>query len=73
MWFPKAGRIVRLLITLIEETAQAPGKGKEETHGNTSERKKYIVARERRGRRRNGGATLVASIRLNASGLHTAG
>jgi hypothetical protein len=35
-----------LLITLIEKTAQAPGKVKEETHGNTSENKKYLVARE---------------------------
>ena len=36
MWFRKASRLVRLLITLIEETAQAPGKLREETHGNTS-------------------------------------
>jgi hypothetical protein len=35
-----------LLITLVEETAQAPGEVREETHGNTSERKKSSVARE---------------------------
>ena len=46
MWFRKASRLVRLLITLIEETAQAPGKVREGTHGNTSERKKHSVARE---------------------------
>jgi hypothetical protein len=46
MWFPKASRLVRLLIMLIEETAQAPAKVREEIHGNTSERKKYSVAGE---------------------------
>jgi hypothetical protein len=46
MWFPKASRLVRLLITLIEEIARAPAKVREETHGNTPERKNYSVAGE---------------------------
>jgi hypothetical protein len=41
-------RLVRLLITLIEETAQAPANIRGETHGNTSERKRYSVVREER-------------------------
>jgi hypothetical protein len=37
-----------LLVTLIEETAQALAKVREETHGNTSERKRYSVVGEER-------------------------
>jgi hypothetical protein len=37
MWFPQASKLVRLLITLVEETAQALAKAREEAHGNIVE------------------------------------